>query len=372
LAFAALCAVAVLLELRGEESAYVVAFESRLNALCNATVGDARGSSVPSLDTDQYNFRKLLDSSVGECQSYITRMPPVGCCPVLAHTALWRRADTPEEEFELMSRKARIVALSFLATQQPGAQLWFWVPFKQDVLPMLQSLRLGGLAGAERVVVKHFEAIQVPDGTARSINMGEVLRSNRNKLLPAVLDVARYVLLDTYGGIWLDADVVVMRDLAPLQGLDFAYMLRAPRFRHDEIANNAILGVQSPRSPFMRQLLSQLVYRIHATEDSEDVYKWGPRLLSQLPPRTFHALPRCFFEPVGLDRGGHFFRHTSTTAKEDAILTDSSGSESKAPAFTYHWHNRWKVAIDNESAFAHHVQRLSRLLRKRTRPSLAQ
>lgn len=262
----------------------------------------------------------------------------------------------------------RALPVGFLATQQQGARLWYWVPFDKDVGPMKAALRLDGFDGAERIVVRAFEGLRselADDGATSAVDIHRIARANGGGRLPAVLDVARYLLLYRYGGLWLDADVVVMRDFAPLQGLDFAYVLQNRQFRNSEVTNNAVLGAQCPHSPFMREVLGRVVAGLPKNLHSRDVYKWGPRLLEGLPPGTFHTLPTCFFEPKDMGMGGQLFRLTGNTSKVAGILAAAGSHDGDPLAFAYHWHNRWKMRIAEDSAFSTEVKRLSELLERR-------
>jgi len=257
--------------------------------------------------------------------------------------------------------------MSFLATQRGDAELRFWVRNAGEISTMRDALRLAGVSGEQRVVIRSFQDIDIRrPGAAERIDISWVLDVQQQSRLPRALDVARYMMLDAYGGIWLDADIVVLRDLSPLVGLAFGYTtewndqssfwkkagLTPAAWLNGQFINNAVIGVESEGSCLTQELLDRVAAKQH---EFGGYFEFGPFLFANMSKNSFHPLPGCFFEPSsraeGIDpalQAPHLedvFDATKQSVQHASMLQSGMAS------FTYHWHNNWDKDFAPDSAF---------------------
>jgi len=349
-----------------------------------ATLGNGPMGATPcvvadAMSTDDYSFREGLSQAADQCYGYINAMPSPTGRRVLAHTALWPAPDTDKAVFAKMVEKVRVMVMSFLATQREDAELRFWVRTSGEVGPMRDALRLAGVSGEQQVVFRAFEAIDiVKPGSAERIDVGWVLNVQQASRLPRALDVARYMMLDAYGGIWLDADTVVLRELSPLVGLAFGYttdwndqsnfwqkmgVTPAP-WLHGQFVNNAVIGVEREGSCLTQELLARVAEK---QQTFGSYFEFGPFLFMNMTENSFHPVPGCFFEPASASEGldpallappvEELFEETAQSAQHASMLQSGMAS------FTYHWHNRWDEDFAPGSAFAILANDLNQRLR---------
>jgi hypothetical protein len=266
----------------------------------------------------------------------------------LGGTRRWKDAD----------RKLRLGILSALATQDHGhTKLIFWtdVPSNHSLLqkalaPILQDAKL-----SHRLSVKTFDANSEFGKIAP--HSGDVLLQlyQTDTMLASRSDLFRTAILHNYGGMWVDTDVLLIRDFAPLLGEDFAY-LGQPNF-----INNAVLSVSRSRSPFIQAYLATVAAHGLGAASNGSIYKFGPALLGEIwnggeqlkSNGSFHVLPTCFFD--GGWSGEHgavswddFFSKNATHEEVDYVSPQGSSQNT----FAYHWHGRWERPIVDGSLAA--------------------
>jgi len=332
-----------------------------------------------TLWTDDYAFRESLERAADECYKFINGMPSPTDRSVLAHTALWPAADVDQAVFAKMVEKVRVMVMSFLATQRGDAELRFWVRTAGEISPMRDALKLAGVSGEQRVVFRSFQDIDIlRPGAAERIDVSWVLDVQKESRLPRALDVARYMMLDAYGGIWLDADTVVLRDLSPLVGIAFGYTtdwndrtsffqaagVTAAPWLNGQFVNNAVIGVEREGSCLTQELLDRVAAK---QQDFGGYFEFGPFLFMNLSDSSFHPLPSCLFEPLSSAEGvdpaleappiEEIFETTEKSAQHASMLQSGMAS------FTYHWHNRWDEDFAPDSAFALLAAQLNSRLR---------
>ena len=175
-------------------------------------------------------------------------------------------------------------------------------------------------------------------------------------------DQLRTILLRQYGGIWLDSDTVLLRDLSPLWPFEFA-----SRWSYTTHHNTAILRL-FPSS----ELGNTLWERAMRLDDR----KMHPHAFAKLLSGTRHkllALPSPLVDPVWLaadniaqqgEEGEFAFRNKSAFFSESIFTkqnTDINGSN-RGPctdgvlkffegAFAYHWSGGVDNKLDIEDSF---------------------
>ena len=269
------------------------------------------------------------------------------------HTGVIFPHDTFNEKWRDPERKLRLTPLSFLATQNLGSlKLRFWTtlepshPLMEEIFgPILRIPALARSIQVSKFDMDREAAKAFPNQNNLSKALLDAYRSHVDP--GSMSDLMRAVILNNYGGAWVDSDVLLIRDMAPIMAEDWAY------FGKPDFVNGAVMSTSRPRSPFMQNYLLAVVGH-GIPMFHERYYQFGPRILTALKKNAeeahntgfFHVLPPCFFDP--------HFQHTGRPPPAEIFFAEvASGSDiaSKRPgstshaAFAYHWHNGWEFPI---------------------------
>eukprot|EP00747_Dinoflagellata_sp_TGD_P167512 gnl/TRDRNA2_/TRDRNA2_192042_c0_seq1.p1 gnl/TRDRNA2_/TRDRNA2_192042_c0~~gnl/TRDRNA2_/TRDRNA2_192042_c0_seq1.p1 ORF type:complete len:391 (+),score=41.53 gnl/TRDRNA2_/TRDRNA2_192042_c0_seq1:100-1272(+) len=254
-------------------------------------------------------------------------------------------------------RKARLPIHSFLATQNlTRVQLWIWLVDDADgkfadalLAPIASTTEL-----RSAIQLKTFNAsnlaVNVPGlGEAEQDSLLD-LHAKTNESASRS-DLERLMVLAVYGGIYIDTDVVMIRDLWPLAVGTEHWVYQGQQ----NFMNNAVIKSGSPGG-FAAFLLQHIVRQSHDKSDPYDaaIYRYGPTMLTDLwyqareqgnitEEGAFHMLPACFFDgswagnphAPGWD---HFFQGK---ARDDQVAYLVNDSEANPEPWMYHWHGRW-------------------------------
>ena len=104
-------------------------------------------------------------------------------------------------------------------------------------------------------------------------------------------DLMRLLLLHNYGGLYLDADTLLLRDLSPVLNSEFLYAWGSKCHS----MNGAVMRLHR-HSAASRALLSAVYHTPPRPDDKE----WGDFLYTQVHakhPELFTVFPACFFNP---------------------------------------------------------------------------
>mmetsp|Transcript_64196 Transcript_64196/g.123509 ORF Transcript_64196/g.123509 Transcript_64196/m.123509 type:complete len:446 (+) Transcript_64196:65-1402(+) len=313
---------------------------------------------LPMIDAKASNLTEKVWKR-GECATVVKGLVntsvQVQDAMQLVHTGLFLKSWNKPPMVKLAVRKLRLVMLSFLATQDlKRMQLHVWLDvdvtdpngiIQQELKEILVKPSL-----SESVVLHRFDAGK--EFSRISPNAAVVLTGifDRDGAVQAKSDLQRVILLYSYGGMWLDTDVILIQNLTPLMGFDWAYL------GQEHIINNAALSVSAPQSVFATSYLMALVSQ-YVTPELQDTsyFKHGPVILSQLhnhewTRNSFHVLPTCFFD-------GHWSGEEDSPAWPTFFSDDIDEKQlsyimprnNRRTAFAYHWHGNWGIPISNRS-----------------------
>lgn len=155
-------------------------------------------------------------------------------------------------------------------------------------------------------------------------------------------DLFRLLCLHKYGGVYVDMDMVVLRDFAPLLEHEFMYQWEISGFSSGQpniFANGAIMRVKKGS-----QLSIDLLNEIMNTPPVPNSTSWGKDLYMRVRERNknYAILPCSWFNTewsniMGGDWNG-FVRSEASTELFDG-------------AFAWHWHNKWDHPIEEGCKF---------------------
>jgi len=148
-------------------------------------------------------------------------------------------------------------------------------------------------------------------------------------------DFVRLLLLHNYGGVYIDFDVILLKDFAPLVDHEFVYQWGS--YPNENMLNGAIMSLHE-RSKLAKALLRD-VFNTHPIMGSlcwaNDAYL---RVKQQLPLLVF---PGAIFNPEW---------QVATEMLYPLTVHDRS-TRLYEGSYAWHWHNRWNEEIMPGSKF---------------------
>lgn len=161
-------------------------------------------------------------------------------------------------------------------------------------------------------------------------------------------DLARIILLYKYSGVYIDSDVILLRNFEPLLSNDFLY-----KWENRNWTNNAVMHF-SLNSRFCNLLINEV---LNYTSFSfwtlcRDVYT---KVLEKCDDVVIYPCP--FFDPDWLIEREKIF--------EIFFKNDPSSSQLYEGVFAYHWHGNWSLSIESGSKFHNYEIKIHQLLKEK-------
>lgn len=156
-------------------------------------------------------------------------------------------------------------------------------------------------------------------------------------------DIFRLVCLYKYGGVYIDMDVVVLRDLAPLLPYEFMYQWGSSGLTKSEpnLRQNGAVMRMFEGSKLATDLLTEL----KNTPGNPNSTCWGTDLYKKVYTynRNWSTFPCAWFNTEwGMGIPIQPFKKNQN---------GNDSSEMFDGAFTWHWHNKWQDTIEQGSKF---------------------
>ena len=149
-------------------------------------------------------------------------------------------------------------------------------------------------------------------------------------------DLFRLLILHKYGGFYLDMDVLVLRNLLPLNNYEFVYQWGTSGFRGEEFKmNNAVIKLDKKSDTSL-----EFLELLKKTPPSKNTSCWGSQMFPSITRNNILTLPGIWFNPEWGFEG---------TLCQPFIKVDNV--EMFDGSFTWHWHNKWDDEIQVGSKF---------------------
>jgi len=149
-------------------------------------------------------------------------------------------------------------------------------------------------------------------------------------------DIFRLLVLHKYGGFYIDMDVLVLRNMLPLNDYEFFYQWGTSGNGGEKFSmNGAIMKLDKGSSLSMEylELICKTPYNLNSTS-------FGNSMYSKIEKNNVLALPCIWFNS---EWGFEDTKFDPFKKINDTDLFDG--------AFAWHWHNRWDDPIEDGSKF---------------------
>lgn len=244
-------------------------------------------------------------------------------------------------------RKQTLVIKSYLATQDLENTefiLWSNIDIRENewLKPLLPYITFRIYNPATEAIGTHVESRQ------------DIFSLNDKKNWSGG-DLFRLLVLHNYGGIYVDMDMVFLRDFSPLFEQEFMYKWGClPADTNGDI-NGACMGIHK-KSVLAQQLLmvlAQLPLVPESTYWSNELYK-----IIRQHNKNWYVLPSALFNSEWQDDPNRNWGSDENNAFGNNPYKLYEG------AFTWHWHNRWDDEIQSESKWAYMENNINENLKK--------
>lgn len=283
---------------------------------------------------DVKELPKELYLDADACEKFLHQdFDIVSTDPVTFHF-FWNGAAVP------FGQKHEACIRTFLKTQPDHYTAKIWV----DAIPKVVF--------GDRVEFVIYNGEDVSKGTPlEGLNKG-LSRDKEDTNCWAHSDIGRLLILYKFGGIYYDFDNLFQRDLSPLMHIpEFVYCWPfAPK-----ALCNAIIKAEAG-SEFIRDCLITIREKIEEGQKLAGDFAGRPTLSKQhrKNPYKMVVLPCGVFHPefaAGCRRKEDvdkdpFNEHTSTFLQKNVKSRNVYWG-----AFSWHWHNKWKDGVENNSKF---------------------
>jgi hypothetical protein len=174
-------------------------------------------------------------------------------------------------------------------------------------------------------------------------------------------DIFRLLCLHKYGGVYIDMDIVLLRDFAPLLQQEFMYKWGTER----NMINGAVMHMHK-NSKLSTMLLEELKRRTpvpNSTSWGNDVYVavWEKFKNWTIFPAAFFntewQLTSEFFVEFGFDPNRPWLEPFKKCNQSNHLYEG---------AFSWHWHGRWNEEIQQGSKWQILEEKIEKILNERS------
>lgn len=304
------------------------------------------------------------------CLKQIKNYKPESNCTkneLTYHHTFWQLKSSSLDQFDL--RVLELNLMSYLATQNLACTkfiLWKLEEFPLKVESYLRN-RFAYYFDNKQIDIKTLDITSMCSSESQFVNH-IICKEKKNRMaykqLVALSDFVRFFVLDLYGGIYTDGDVIYLKDMQPFWTFNFAY-----RWSFVEKLNTAVLGIKKKDLKIKdlynkiiskSRTLNALIANFHPDKISSDiktlnsgnVFDYEPlRVLSGF---LFDAAWLCFDEKLTRVDDSSVCYFSEFTTKQLIEANSFKPGDFFAGAYTYHLHlKRSKGVISPTSYFSY-------------------
>lgn len=153
-------------------------------------------------------------------------------------------------------------------------------------------------------------------------------------------DFFRLLMLNKYGGFYIDFDVLLLRDLSPLLNYDFLYKWGDDT---NDMINGAVMHLQ--KDSYINNLLTDEILNKTATPGNGSL-SWASDIYYSVKMKSedLVVFPAAFFN-------SEWQSNLVTSTGIESMKSHQYSNLLYDGCFTWHWHNRWDEEIQEGSKF---------------------
>ena len=236
---------------------------------------------------------------------------------------------------EVKSEKELMVIKSFLATQNlDKCKLIIWSDYNIEDNPLIQPYK-------KYLDLRVWNPVWEAEGTILENRYDILLAKDHKHYLQS--DLLRILALHKYGGVWVDMDIILLRDFLPLLDQEYMYMWGSETDFATMGACATVLSLKKG-SDFGKELIKQ----VSITPPIPATCCWGKDMFAPLYRRyKFPVLPSTFFNTewcinvkypgYGAELQKSWFDNAPKPPNDDR--EGSTDNYLFREAFAWHWHN---------------------------------
>lgn len=238
-----------------------------------------------------------------------------------------------------LKRKQICCINSYLKTQDlSNTELWVWLDYKT------YKLSINKVPNHNNIIIKKY----IPNEAAKGTLFEKHPYLNQQKYLKFRSDIARIIFLYKYGGLYYDLDMILLKDLKPLLGLEFCYT-----WSYLKQGNNGLLRIKK-QSKLSIQLMEKYINTKSPFNLNGQSFFLGYNQYIFTKEIDIMCFPSAMFDPVWiltdtkkkskyskLSNFDDFFKKTDENIN---MFFDNQ-------LFAYHWHSRNNYNIEKDSYF---------------------
>jgi hypothetical protein len=229
---------------------------------------------------------------------------------------------------EIKSEKELMVVKSYLATQNlEKTRMIVWSDYDISDNPLIQEYK-------DMITFNVYDAHEEAKDTLLEDHPYLSLKDEKYYLQS---DLARILLLYKYGGVWVDMDIVLLRDFKPILDQEYMYMWGSETDFKNQGTCATVLSLHK-ESMFADKLLRQLMF----TNPVPNTECWGKTMFADIYKFfKFNVFPATFFNVEWCINSKHpsFGDHiesqwfTKELENKEHLFLE---------CFAWHWHNSSK------------------------------
>lgn len=191
----------------------------------------------------------------------------------------------------------------------------------------------------------------IPEEQAKNTLLENYKFLNHDKFIKFRSDISRILILNNYGGLYFDLDMILMKDLSPLLGIEFCYT-----WSYLNKGNNGMLRLKK-KSDNCNQIMKKYLNTVSPFNLKNQEFFLGYNQYIFNEDIDIYCLPSILFDPVWilmdtktkskyskLSHLDNFFKNTDEKIEK---IKDFFGGY----IYAYHWHSRNNYCIEKNSYF---------------------
>lgn len=207
----------------------------------------------------------------------------------------------------------------------------------------------------DKIIFRKWDPIEEAKGTLLENLPGLTVTDNRCWVDG---DLFRLLTLHKYGGVYVDMDIVLLRDFAPLLEQEFMYKWGTEK----NMINGALMHLNKES-----QLSKQLLWELHRRQPVPNSTCWGNDVYVAVRSynKNWTVFPAAFFDTEWQTSPENFEKCGLYNGILEPFKKSKQSNFLYEEAFSWHWHGRWGENIEEGSKWQQLESKIDNILRNK-------